>query len=164
MPRSRPAIERFWEKVDQNGPPSPLDGTSCWLWIGSLNFPEGYGELRVTPGRKVYAHRFAYELLMGPISEDEELDHRPACPKRCVNPAHMESVSHKRNIERRGGLNRNNTSGVRGVYWSRQNNKWQVSVKHHGKIYYGGRFPIDQLAEAEQAAIALRNRLFSQDR
>jgi hypothetical protein len=36
-----------------------------------------------------------------------------------------------------------------------------VTARHNGKTYYGGVFPLDQLAEAEEAAIALRNRLFT---
>jgi hypothetical protein len=45
------------------------------------------------------AHRFAYELLVGPIPEDLELDH--LCRVRhCVNPAHLEPVTHLENILR----------------------------------------------------------------
>jgi hypothetical protein len=39
-----------------------------------------------------------------------------------------------------------------------------VGVKHHGRVHHGGRFPVDRLAEAEKAAVDLRNRLFTNNR
>jgi hypothetical protein len=98
--RTRPIAERFWEKVDKTG--------DCWLWTGSTN--HGYGQFYVkgksSPAR---AHRVAYELTTGLIPEGMELDHlchnRDAscpggftCPHRaCVNPAHLEPVTHRVN-------------------------------------------------------------------
>ena len=69
----------------------------CWIWQATTT-PNGYGQFRVD-GRMVYAHRFAYELLVGPIPEGLELDH--LCRVRnCVNPAHMEPVTHAENMRR----------------------------------------------------------------
>lgn len=84
---------RFWENVDKSG--------DCWLWRGYLK-PNGYGTFYPGGGRgapKVYAHRYAYELVVGPIPEGAEIDH--TCNVRCcVNPAHMEPVSHRTNLDR----------------------------------------------------------------
>jgi hypothetical protein len=56
-------------------------------------------------GKNAYAHRVAYELLIGAVPNDLTLDHLchtrdAACPggrtcphRRCVNPAHLEPVS-----------------------------------------------------------------------
>jgi hypothetical protein len=61
----------------------------------------------------VQAHRFAYELLVGPIPEGLELDH--LCRNHaCVNPAHLEPVIHVENIRRgdtdaQGRCNRDKT-------------------------------------------------------
>ena len=69
----------------------------CWIWQSGTN-ADGYGLFRVD-GRMVRAHRFAYELLVGPIPEGLELDH--LCRVRnCVNPAHMEPVTHAENMRR----------------------------------------------------------------
>jgi hypothetical protein len=151
----RVLAERFWEKVDREGPLND-DGTRCWLWTAST-LPKGYGKFSVGGkyGGWAYAHRVAYELMRGPI--EEFLDHRYTCPKNCVNPDHLRPATKKQDAENLTGPYSTNKCGVRGVCWTK--GKWQVVVKHHGKNYYGGRFIV--LAEAEAAAIALRNRLFT---
>lgn len=89
------ATERFWANVD-----CP-DDASCWLWTGALD-ADGYGTFRVD-SRKVRAHRFAYELLVGPIANAMVLDHvlaRGCLHRRCVNPAHLEQVPNVENVAR----------------------------------------------------------------
>ena len=74
-PAPRPMEERFWEKVDKNGPipeKRPELGP-CWLWLASIS-DNGYGKFSVRHGLIVYAHRLAYELLVGPIPPGKELD------------------------------------------------------------------------------------------
>lgn len=82
---------RFWSKVDKSGP------NACWWWLGAID-GTGYGSFFVD-GRRVGAHRFSYELAFGPIGEGLVLDH--LCRNRpCVNPGHLEPVSHRINILR----------------------------------------------------------------
>lgn len=70
----------------------------CWRWIGTRT-PEGYGQIRVAVGEVAYAHRVAYELLVGPIPEGLHIDH--LCRVRaCVNPAHLEPVTQAENNRR----------------------------------------------------------------
>jgi len=40
----------------------------------------------------------------------------------------------------RKSLNSNNTSGIRGVYWSEKEKRWIAAMKHNGKRYRFGRF------------------------
>jgi len=88
-------IVRFWQKVE-------IQDNGCWEWMGNINW-KGYGGLRFN-GRWVKAHRFAYELLVGPIPEDLQIDY--LCRnRRCVNPAHMELVTTQENTRR--GIHRN---------------------------------------------------------
>lgn len=87
-----PILERFWAKVDKNGP----DG--CWIWTAST--VNGYGQFG-SGGRTVRAHRFAYELLIGPIPDGMHLDHLCQTPP-CVNPAHLEPVLPAINAKRVG--------------------------------------------------------------
>lgn len=49
------------------------------------------------------AHRFSYELLRGPIPKGMTLDHR--CRNTlCVNPWHLEIVTHRENVLRGEGI------------------------------------------------------------
>jgi len=85
--RGKSAESRWREKVDQIP-----DG--CWLWTGTIT-RKGYGMFWPDAGG-VPAHRFAYELLVGPIPDGLQLDH--LCRVRhCVNPAHLEPVTSKEN-------------------------------------------------------------------
>lgn len=84
------AEARFWSKVEKT------DG--CWLWRGGL-FRTGYGCFYEVPRPGRLAHRYAYELLVGPVPEGLELDH--LCRVRhCVNPAHLEPITHAENMAR----------------------------------------------------------------
>lgn len=88
-PKLDPEV-KFWTLVKRTG------DDECWEWQGPRH-RAGHGRFRV----KGYnlAHRFAYELLVGPIPEGLELDHLCHNPP-CVNPAHLEAVSHDINVKR----------------------------------------------------------------
>lgn len=95
-PKALTIEQRFWAKVGRSGGPD-----ACWPWQASLR--NGYGQFGVRAGVVVYAHRFAYELLVGPIPDGKELDHvkaRGCSGGRCVNPARLEPVSHTVNVLR----------------------------------------------------------------
>ncbi len=71
--------------------------SGCWLWTGALN--GGYGRIHHSPGRVLYTHRAAYELLVGPVPEGMDLDH--LCRNRaCCNPDHLEPVTRRENLLR----------------------------------------------------------------
>lgn len=77
--------------------------TPCWVWLLSEN-GTGYGKTVNDEGRLVLAHRHIYEQYRGPIPEGLELDH--LCRVRpCVNPEHLEPVTHLENC-RRGNAGR----------------------------------------------------------
>ena len=87
---SQTEAERFWAKVEKTD--------SCWLWTAAKN-DKGYGQFSVGSGL-VYAHRYAYEALVGPIPEGLVIDHLCRVTL-CVNPAHLEPVTNLEN-QRRG--------------------------------------------------------------
>lgn len=143
--------DRFWAKVDKHGPISSLLSSRCWIWKAKMN--RGYGQLRVG-GKNVYVHVFAYKLLVGPVQDGMQVDHR-CFNGACVNPDHLRAVTIKQNVENYRGLRTDNTSGVRGVTWS--GTKWRATVTHWGRNYHVGYF--DSINDAKRAVIAKRNEL-----
>lgn len=85
--------QRFWAKVDKT--------PECWLWKASVQ-PAGYGQFWLN-GTYIGAHRYAYQLLVGPIPDGLQVDH--LCRVRaCVNPGHMEVVTLSENVLRGTGI------------------------------------------------------------
>lgn len=59
----------------------------CWIWQRCISQSYGYGRLRID-GKDWLAHRYSYEIKIGPIPEGLQLLH--SCDVCCcVNPAHL---------------------------------------------------------------------------
>lgn len=140
--------ERFWSRVNTSG--------EHWLWTGASN-EHGYGHLQIA-GQWKKAHRYAWELTNGPISAGLEIDHMCHTPA-CVRPDHLQLVDRKRNNENMSGPRIDSRSGIRGVGWDSRRGRYYVRVTHHSRAHWGGYFY--DISEAETAAIALRNELFT---
>ncbi len=85
--------ERFWSKVDAAG--------DCWLWTARCD-RQGYGTFKWN-GQWHFAHRIAYEMLVGPIPPNMTLDH--LCrTHNCINPDHLQVTTLRENILRGYGL------------------------------------------------------------
>lgn len=67
--------------------------TGCWEWDG---FHDERGYARVSSDR---VHRLTFEEFVGPIPEGLEIDHLCRNPG-CVNPGHLEPVTHAENVRR----------------------------------------------------------------
>lgn len=77
--------------------------SGCWIWTGSLS-SRGYGMVRKRgKDRNRNAHRVIYEMLVGPVAADLELDH--LCRVRsCVRPSHLDPVPGRINTLRGQGF------------------------------------------------------------
>jgi hypothetical protein len=72
-------IEWFWAHVEKQ----PNDG--CWVWTGET--VNDYGRMRIN-GKRVLAHRFAYETFVGELPPDIIICHH--CDNHpCVRPDHL---------------------------------------------------------------------------
>ena len=142
------SLGRFWSRVEKTA--------TCWNWTG-LKTDEGYGAFYIRRTH-LQAHRYAWELVNGPIPEGAVIDHR-CLNEGCVNPDHLRPSTIKQNNENRRGAMRHSRTGVRGVTWREDMGKFVANVRHHKVRYYLGTFAT--LAEADVAAIAKRNELFT---
>jgi hypothetical protein len=74
----------------------------CWFWLGVIDKKSGYGHAYTGIygiRRHMWAHEFAYHVLVGPVPPGLEIDHK--CRVRhCVRPDHLEPVTHAENMRR----------------------------------------------------------------
>lgn len=108
-PKSDP-VERFWNKVNKNGPfpdfsdplirVSEFDG-NCWSWTGKIG-RGGYARFYLD-GHETGAHRFSLKLVGIDLLSQEVPDH--LCRNHgCVRPNHLQPVSTRENILRGAAL------------------------------------------------------------
>jgi len=96
-------------------PQYEIDANGCWIWQWD-KAKHGYGRITIK-GKRMYAHRFMYELHNGPLDPDVELDH--LCRNTlCVNPEHLEPVEHSENLRRGGNakVSEKLVDGIRDLY------------------------------------------------
>lgn len=109
---------RFWIKVKQTN--------YCWEWEGYIN-SDGYGVFRTA--KATLAHRFAFELINGPISPRLSVCHRCDNPK-CVNPLHLFEGTHHDNMIDKMNKGRSKstfkTSKYLGVGWRSDSKNWRA--------------------------------------
>lgn len=91
-------LERVLARCEWNG--------DCLVWTGGK--ARLYGVIAMTkhdpmPNKQMYVHRVVYEATVGPIPAGLEIDHvkvRGCRFTTCVNPEHLEPVTHAENRKR----------------------------------------------------------------
>ena len=60
------------------------------IWTGAVIPNNGYGKVRDPDSRRdMTAHRYSYQLFVGPIPEGVHVLHKHEGMKLCVNPEHL---------------------------------------------------------------------------
>ena len=93
-------LDRFFKKISVDW------NTGCWEWTAGTS--RGYGTFwtgasAADRNKFVGAHVFSYEYFTGkPVPKGMELDHLCRVP-HCINPDHLEPVTHRINMLRGDG-------------------------------------------------------------
>ena len=125
-------IDNLMARVDVN----PCWNHGCWMWTGARSGKRKapYGAVRVDGARNpTAAHVVFYVALVGPIPAGLELDH--LCRNTlCVNPEHLEPVTHAVNVRR--GMARQN-----GAFWRERTHcaNGHAFTQENTRLRYGTR-------------------------
>ena len=124
----------------------PLTGEFIWIVTlsnhaiagsvaGCLN-KLGYTQIRIS-GKNYLAHRLAWLYVYGYFPE-HDIDHkdRNKSNNKIINLRHATRQCNIKN----SGLRCTNTSGIKGVSWHKQSDKWRVQIKVNNKQHHLGFF------------------------
>ena len=104
---------------------------------GYLDKSSGYIRIKLN-GRMYFAHRLAYLYMEGYFPE-HEVDHINGrrSDNRWENLRHVSAVCNMQNMK----VSARNSSGVTGVSWHKQAQKWYAYAALHGKLIFLGLYP-----------------------
>ncbi len=88
---------------------------------------EGYIQI-IVEGASYKAHRLAWFFYYGYMPESE-IDHIDKLPEHRHHNwiSNLREASHQCQMRNRGNF-KNNTSGVKGVFWNKNTNKWRAQI------------------------------------
>ena len=97
---------------------------------------DGYTKIKID-GKNYLAHRLVWLYVYGklPLGAIDHVNHIRN-DNRLDNLRDVDSVSNSRNRS----LGKNNVSGIIGVFWNSEQNRWQSQIKVDGKQIYLGIF------------------------
>lgn len=137
----------YWKEVPEEYFKTPramknFNARFCGTRAGRVK--EGYRVVGLL-GKSLKEHRVIYYMFTG--EEPEYIDHMDGNPlnNRIEN---LRPATNQQNIAN-AKMRCDNTSGVKGVSWHKQKQKWRASVRFNGKSIHIGLF--DNLQDAKRA-------------
>lgn len=120
---------------------------------GTVNKSDKYHYLKISK-EKYAAHRLVWIYIYGEIPIGFEIDHINGCEadNRLIN-LRLATPSQNQHNQK---LSIKNTSGFKGVYWSKKSNKWTTSIHLNGKQHNLGSFAEHDKASAIAAVMQAR--------
>jgi HNH endonuclease/AP2 domain len=104
-------------------------------WTGH----RGYVYLTVSNKRRA-AHQVIWEHVNGRVPDGFEIDHIDGNPSN-NSILNLRLLTHAENMQNRHlPSGKNKTSGVKGVHWDKDRQKWRTHIVVNGKQYHIGRF------------------------
>jgi hypothetical protein len=143
----------------------PESGLFVWrAWAGKKSVPgeiagwahsQGYTAISLF-GLKVYAHRLAFLFQLGRFPDDV-VDHING-NRKDNRWSNLRDVNQRTNVENRTSpLSANSASGLLGVHWCSQQNKWQAEIKSFGRKKHIGFF--DDPFKAHEAYLQAKRKM-----
>ena len=120
--------------------------------VGGCTTKEGYRQVSIN-SKSYLAHRIVFLLHKGYLPKTLDHINGDRADNRIEN---LRPVTGNQNQHNRK-LNKNNTSGHKGVSWCKRKNKWTAAVKLESKRIHLGAF--DNLEEAAEVVRAAREEL-----
>ena len=148
LPNGDYAPQAFWRRVRRTA--------DCWEWLGSRSPERDYGSACKNPRQRLRAHRYAWELVNGPIQLGLFVLH--TCDNRlCVRRDHLYLGTNDDNTEdmaRRDRAPRHGNTLPKCVTRTTPGKRkpYQAIVSLHGKKQYIGTY--NTIDEASAAVLA----------
>ncbi len=131
--------------------------SNSWKEVGTKS-PSGYLYFLLN-GKSLMVHRYIYEnYYCISLNQDQIINHKNH--KRDDNRiCNLEIVSNQQNCQYKS-IPKNNTSGVKGISWHKQNKKWRAQINVNGKNTHLGLF--ENIEEAKVAWVTKATELNNQ--
>ena len=125
--------ERFWGKVNKNGPKQKHMRTKCWEWTARRNL-KGYGTFFFNKGN-LLAHRVSWSFNHGAIPAGLCVLHHCDHPM-CIRPSHLYVGTDQDNCNDRTNRGRHSCKPRRGVLHGRSK-LTEIDVLQIRELYKG---------------------------
>lgn len=132
--KKKPLADRFWAKVSKTD-----DDDSCWMWTSATQ-ESGHGIIGIN-GENHGAHRVAWELQCGPITDGLYVCHKCDVPG-CVRGSHLFLGTHQDNMADMVSKGRSHLGEAHGI--AKMTNEKVISMRAK---YATGQYSQHKLAE-----------------